>query len=137
MTHEGKKFVLQPMTPKQVSDDYKRMPELREAAKAKSVVETTPLSKSLVAIPPTSTGGICAMMQPGEILKGNDGNKLLICLVHKGMVLNSNCDFSSNPLPSVFENVLKDFGDMFPDEMPDGLPPLRGIEHQIDFVPGS
>ncbi|XP_016729992.1 uncharacterized protein [Gossypium hirsutum] len=30
---------------------------------------------------------------------------------------------------------LKDFQDVFPEEAPSGLPPLRGIEHQIDFVP--
>ncbi|XP_059292174.1 uncharacterized protein LOC132045607 [Lycium ferocissimum] len=30
-----------------------------------------------------------------------------------------------------------DLDDVFPTELPQGLPPLRGIEHQIDFVPGS
>ncbi|XP_016681105.1 uncharacterized protein [Gossypium hirsutum] len=30
-----------------------------------------------------------------------------------------------------------DFQDVFPDEVPSGLPPLCGIEHQIDFVPGA
>ncbi|KAJ8761805.1 hypothetical protein K2173_004654 [Erythroxylum novogranatense] len=30
-----------------------------------------------------------------------------------------------------------DYLDVFPEEMPKGLPPLRGIEHQIDFVPGA
>ncbi|XP_047259435.1 uncharacterized protein LOC124891964, partial [Capsicum annuum] len=30
-----------------------------------------------------------------------------------------------------------DYKDVFPKELPQGLPPLRGIEHQIDFVPGS
>jgi hypothetical protein len=29
---------------------------------------------------------------------------------------------------------LQEFDDVFPDDTPSGLPPLRGIEHQIDFV---
>ncbi|XP_052883551.1 uncharacterized protein LOC128292703 [Gossypium arboreum] len=30
-----------------------------------------------------------------------------------------------------------EFEYVFPDETPKGLPPLRGIEHQIDFIPGA
>ena len=26
---------------------------------------------------------------------------------------------------------------MFPNDVPSGLPPIRGIEHQIDFVSGA
>ncbi|KAK1692397.1 hypothetical protein QYE76_009094 [Lolium multiflorum] len=32
---------------------------------------------------------------------------------------------------------MKEFGDVFPEEVPAGLPPLRGIEHQIDLIPGA
>nr|GLL17422.1 uncharacterized protein LOC112534972 [Ipomoea trifida] len=32
---------------------------------------------------------------------------------------------------------VNDFKDIFPTEMPTGLPPIRGIEHQIDLVPGA
>ena len=33
--------------------------------------------------------------------------------------------------------ILEEFKDMFPDELPPGLPPIRGIEHQIDFFLGA
>ncbi|XP_048493214.1 uncharacterized protein LOC125493747 [Beta vulgaris subsp. vulgaris] len=35
------------------------------------------------------------------------------------------------------EALMKEFEDVFPEELPQGLPPLRGIEHVIDLVPGA
>ncbi|XP_057248330.1 uncharacterized protein LOC130590280 [Beta vulgaris subsp. vulgaris] len=32
---------------------------------------------------------------------------------------------------------MEEFKDVFPEELPQGLPPLRGIEHAIDLVPGA
>ena len=43
----------------------------------------------------------------------------------------------NNTLPSVVVSLLQDYHDVFPEEVPHGLPPIRGIEHQIDFVPGA
>ncbi|XP_019056297.1 PREDICTED: LOW QUALITY PROTEIN: uncharacterized protein LOC109116034 [Tarenaya hassleriana] len=31
----------------------------------------------------------------------------------------------------------REYDDVFLEEIPNGLPPLRGIEHQIDFIPGA
>ncbi|WVZ84486.1 hypothetical protein U9M48_031516 [Paspalum notatum var. saurae] len=40
-------------------------------------------------------------------------------------------------LPPTIANLLQEFKDVFPAEVPPGLPPLRGIEHQIDLIPGA
>ncbi|XP_071905721.1 uncharacterized protein [Coffea arabica] len=43
----------------------------------------------------------------------------------------------TDSLPSAIYSLLQEFKDVFPEELPKGLPPIRGIEHQIDFVPGA
>ncbi|WVZ97430.1 hypothetical protein U9M48_042970, partial [Paspalum notatum var. saurae] len=40
-------------------------------------------------------------------------------------------------LPPAVANLLQEFKDVFPAEIPPDLPPLRGIEHQIDLIPGA
>ena len=44
---------------------------------------------------------------------------------------------TSHTLPLVSSSLLQEFHDVFPDELPPGLPPLRGIEHHIDLIPGA
>jgi hypothetical protein len=40
-------------------------------------------------------------------------------------------------LPPVVANILQEYSDVFPCEILEGLPPIRGIEHQIDLIPGA
>ncbi|KAJ0040058.1 hypothetical protein Pint_27551 [Pistacia integerrima] len=40
-------------------------------------------------------------------------------------------------LSSDIVSLLQEFKDVIPEEVPYGLPPIRGIEHQIDFMPGA
>jgi hypothetical protein len=62
-------------------------------------------------------------------------NKPMILLVYKDAYFNSNdLDFA---ILSVSVSLLQEFDDAFPKDIPSGLPPLRGIEHQIDLVPGA
>uniref|UniRef100_A0A2N9G5B2 Reverse transcriptase domain-containing protein n=1 Tax=Fagus sylvatica TaxID=28930 RepID=A0A2N9G5B2_FAGSY len=59
----------------------------------------------------------------------------MIVLLYKEALLNTNeLDLA---LPSSIVSLLQEYEDVFPEETPHGLPPIRGIEHQIDFVPGA
>jgi hypothetical protein len=45
-------------------------------------------------------------------------------------------DDITTPLPRAITNLLQEFKNVFTAEIPPGLPPFRGIEHQIDLIPG-
>jgi hypothetical protein len=57
----------------------------------------------------------------------------MIFLVYKESYLN--LDETDQSLPSLAVSLLQEFEDVFLEEMPSGLPPIRGIEHQVDFIP--
>jgi hypothetical protein len=40
-------------------------------------------------------------------------------------------------LQPAIANLLQEYMDVFPQDVPPGLPPIRGIEHQIDLIPGA
>ena len=54
-------------------------------------------------------------------------------LVYKEVFFNTNN--LSPSLPSVVDSLLHEFEYVFPEVVPNGLPAIRGIEHQVDFLP--
>ncbi|CAG7870317.1 unnamed protein product, partial [Brassica rapa] len=120
-THRDKKIVLAPLSPQEVHEDQLQLKLRRQEAKEKPAdkqkKETNLLAKS------------------SEIKKALCLQQSMLLFVFKGALMSS-----SDPapvLPSELEFLLQDYGDVFPDESPTGLPPMRGIEHQIDLVPGA
>jgi hypothetical protein len=55
--------------------------------------------------------------------------------LYKEACFNSNELDESLPLAVV--SLLQEYEGVFTKDVPSGLPPIRGIEHQIDFVPGA
>jgi hypothetical protein len=56
----------------------------------------------------------------------------LIFLVYEESYLN--LDETNQSIPSLTVSLFQEFEDVFLEEMSSGLSPIRGIEHQIDFV---
>jgi hypothetical protein len=52
-------------------------------------------------------------------------------------VLLSALELSNMNVPMEIQTVMQNYEDVFPNELPGDLPPLRDIQHQIDLVPGS
>ena len=61
-------------------------------------------------------------------------NQPIFVLLYKDVCFNTN--ELDESLPSVV-SLLQEYEDVFPNDVPSGLPPIRGMEHQIDFVPGT
>ena len=68
----------------------------------------------------------------GDVRSAYFTNKPMILLVYKEAYFNTN-DLD-HIVPSVAISLLQEFDDVFPNNISSGLPSLRGIEHQIDFI---
>ena len=69
-------------------------------------------------------------IKPKEVKQVMLARQPMHLLIPNYMCLSS----SAFELPQGFDTLLKEFKDVFPQDIPHGLPPLRGIEHQINLV---
>ncbi|KAK1651032.1 hypothetical protein QYE76_068837 [Lolium multiflorum] len=133
LEYKGKKINLQPMSPQQIVNESRQKIEVnledapldrRENCNVVSDITKSERVNSLVSLATKED-----MREFSE-----DPTAMPLVLLYRGTVLVSN---DMTPLPLGVSNVLQEFGDVFPEEVPAGLPPLRGIEHQIDLIPGA
>ncbi|GMI79846.1 hypothetical protein HRI_001653900 [Hibiscus trionum] len=112
--HVDKKTTLAHLTPSQVQEDQVRLQKNIEEARGKKKMNVYASSK--------------------EIRKCLSSQHSLLILLFK-----DNCSLAEIPsdLSASISSLLQEFEDVFLDEILKGLPSLRGIEHQIDFIPGA
>jgi len=142
---KGKKFVLKPMTPQQIMAEH-----LQKQTEISPASEGREEQKKLSAIPNSVSechkpnlrdkkkgeGEHLVMLATKSKLREvrNNLDQVLFVLMCKDNLISPN-DITS--LPSVVSHLLQDYEDIFPKETPAGLPPIHGIEHQIDLIPGA
>ncbi|XP_071939171.1 uncharacterized protein [Coffea arabica] len=144
--HHCKKITLAPLTPQQVHEDQVSLQKeydlhttaKKDNTKAKKLVLADPSSSKLdpshSAFEPTRERKSSMLAKVKDVRKALHSNQVLFILFCKGSLFTNASDAS---LPSSITNLLQEYQDVFPEDIPTGLPPLRGIEHQIDFIPGS
>lgn len=144
--HNGKKLVLHPMSPEVILKD-----ELARASKQKNQEHTR--SEHLIAAnelekhkkKPTNSvqnnkneiklKGSCFIATKSDLDEVDTDTVVCYALVCKETLF----PIEDTPisLPPPVTNLLQEYADIFPKEVPPGLPPIRGIEHQIDLIPGA
>ncbi|XP_017620999.1 uncharacterized protein LOC108465190 [Gossypium arboreum] len=115
--HLGRNVTLAPLTPKQVYEDQLKMKQYVERSKEKEQNKKNEKKKS----------GISEKTElKTQVTKEKENEK---CLLETNEI--------ERTLPSPIVSLLQEFGDVFLDKVPNGLPPIQGIEHQINFVLGA
>ena len=145
--HQDKKIVLKPLSPQEVCEDQKKMrekllQEKREKEKVSKTLEsekkreTLERKKSEQKKSETLEVRESYLATKSEVKRLFRAKQSLYILFCKNQILTTNT-FDDFEVPSSVKTLLQDFHDMFPPNVPSGLPPLRGIEHQIDLIPGA
>ncbi|XP_071926125.1 uncharacterized protein [Coffea arabica] len=156
LLHNGKRMILTPLTPSQVYEDQLKLQReydldhcqkrkqkgtesgncskstLEHSAKSKCDVPSVPNDQALIKPSTKKQNMIIKVKNVGKVV---NSDQPVLLMISKHVLLN--VDELNKALPSSVVALLQEFEDVFPDEVPDGLSPIRGIEHQIDLLPGA
>ncbi|XP_056858210.1 uncharacterized protein LOC130507527 [Raphanus sativus] len=115
------------MTPQEVHQDQMLLKRRREDAKA--------AGKTLLLEETKQVNKLNLFATAKDIKTAVIEQSNFILVVYKEL-LSSTTNLAPE-IPEEIECLLQEYKDVFPEDNPMGLPPIRGIEHQIDFVPGA
>uniref|UniRef100_A0A2N9FW43 CCHC-type domain-containing protein n=1 Tax=Fagus sylvatica TaxID=28930 RepID=A0A2N9FW43_FAGSY len=141
---DSRTVTLVPLTPRQVYEDQvklKRENELKkncETESSKKEDEKESERKKRVRVTNMSEKQkkqVSFYAKASDVKSAFYANQPIFVLLYKETCFNTN--ELDESLPSVVVSLLQEYEDVFPNDVPSGLPPIRGIEHQIDFVPGA
>ncbi|WVZ70922.1 hypothetical protein U9M48_019551 [Paspalum notatum var. saurae] len=125
---KGQKIIIHPMTPDQILKD--------------DLARATQNAKQLAPSPSTPVNAEIKLHAP--VLLATRADFADLCDTHLpcyALVCSNMLVSLDDPLPlyipPAVSNLLQEYADVFPKDLPPGLPPLRGIEHQIDLIPGA
>ncbi|XP_027905856.1 uncharacterized protein LOC114165427 [Vigna unguiculata] len=137
LQHHSKTFVLHPFTPTQVASDQAQMKARREEESSTNSTKLSKASKKKVEeVSPSKDVHHEVLLTHKTLLQTlhvEHPSYLLLCHA----ILTCLQHPSLKDLPPSVCALLHEFADLFPKDGPQGLPPFRGIEHKIDFIPGA
>ncbi|KAK1616665.1 hypothetical protein QYE76_022182 [Lolium multiflorum] len=110
--------------------------------------QTIVVSKHVLNVQPSASTQRCNLFQTKALVGPDKACKVIIdggsCrnLASKELCAKLKLKYLPHPHPYYIQwlsnnGEMKEFSDVFPEEVPAGLPPLRGIEHQIELIPGA
>jgi hypothetical protein len=140
---DSRTVTLVPLTPRQVYEDQvklKRENELKkncetESSKKEDEKESEKKKERVTNTSEQQKKQVSFYAKASDVKSAFYANQPIFVLLYKEACFNTNKLDES--LPSVVISLLQEYEDVFPNDVPSGLPPIRGIEHQIDFVPGA
>jgi hypothetical protein len=119
------KIIIHPMTPEQIVKD-----DLARAARNAKQLEPSPSTSNSEI----KSNAPVLFATRAEFDDLRDAHLPCYALVCSSMLVSLD-DAPSLDIPPAVANLLQEYADVFPKDLPSGLPPLRGIEHQIDLIP--